>query len=211
MSQIRIPMEFKTGVYTLEQLPAASANCVVIDHDENADIFTYACGGYREHCIYQPKVKDILKDTEAVFIDGKLSAVYIDSQAEGAKLPVLYRFEPNSFELVKKIIECVELCISDFLKALENAEKPLCSVTPEYFYDGQCVRINLHDENDNIYELGAIASCSLECLCLCVSEELTMDVLGNAVSIIRKHLAEKIPQRFEVVDGFEVFEAEMCD
>lgn len=211
MSQIRIPTEFKTGVYTLEQLPADSAGCVVIDYDEKADIFTYVCGRYRHHCIYQPMVKDILKDTEAVYTDGKLSAVYINSQAAGAKLPVLYRFEPNSFEPVKRNIECVDLCVSDFLKELENAEKPLCSMTPEYFYDGQCVSISLHDDNDNIYELGMLASCTLECLCLSVSENLTMDVLGDAASIVRKHLAEKIPQRFEVVDGFEISEAQMYD
>lgn len=211
MSQIRIPTEFKTGTYTLEQLPAASANCVVIDHDEKTDIFSYNCGGYREHCIYQPMVKDILKNTEAVYTDGKLSAVYINSQAAGAKLPLLYRFEPNSFELVKKIIECVELCVSDFMKEMENAEKPLCSMTPENFYDGHCVSISLHDDNDNIYELGALASCTLECLCLSVSENLTMDVLGDAASIVRKQLSEKIPQRFEVVDGFEISEAQMYD
>lgn len=94
---------------------------------------------------------------------------------------------------------------------MENAEKPLCSMTPEYFYDGQCVSISLHDDNDNIYELGAVASCTLECLCLSVSEEITMNVLRDAANIVRNHLAEKIPQRFEVVDGFEISEAKMYD
>lgn len=211
MSQIRIPTEFKTGVYTLEQLPADSAGCVVIDYDEKADIFTYVCGRYRQHCIYQPMVRDILKDTEAVYTDGKLSAVYINSQAAGVKLPLLYRFEPNSFEPVKRNIECVELCVSDFMKEMENADKPLCSMTPEYFYDGQCVSISLHDDNDNIYELGALASCTLECLCLCIPENLTMDILGTTADMIRKQLAEKIPQRFKVVDGFKISEPQMYD
>ena len=216
MRKLRIPIIHQSGTFTVAELSNPSEKYIVIDYDEELDIISYKYGRFNEHCIYQSGIGDIFEDTQVVYIGGKLSAVYAYSQAANELLPVLFQFDDleNGFsaELKEKIVECADKCTAEFLDMLEKKEKPLCSITPEIFFDGQAVQLGLHDENDQFYtELSRPVSCLLECVCLCVPDEMSCDVLENVAKIVREKLSADISKRFDVSEDFQVYDAEMYD
>lgn len=210
----KIPFKHENGIYKLSCIEVPEGDCLTFEL--NGDCIL---SGDNDYIVYGIRECNVPKCTEITYLDGKLFSIYINT--EKGRLPLYLAFdfsgsgEPET--LVQAINECIEACCGDFLNALEKAEKPLGSVAVEYYYDSEQMNINLQDENNRIYNVKTAAEHMVRCICIWAGEQssdnnrVNHETFERIVNGLHKRLAEEIPKRFEVTDGFELYEPEMID
>lgn len=212
--EYKIPLKHEDGIFKLSEIKQTDGECFSFDCDGNSienrsnDYTLYGTGG----C-------DIPGNTEITYQNGKLFSVYLNTR--NGKLPVYLVFdfseenEPKAFK--EAIYRCADLCCSDLLKGLEEANKPLHKINLEYYYDGEMMSINLQDEYTAVYDVGTTADHMLRCVCICAGEQhpdgyrMNDETFQKILTLLHKKLSEEIPKRFEVTEDFELTGPEMYD
>lgn len=210
----KIPFKHENGIYKLSCIEVSDGDCLKFELDGDCIL-----SGDNDYIVYGVRECNVPKCTDITYLDGKLFSIYINT--EKGRLPLYLTFdfsesrEPET--LIQAINECIEACCGDFLNALEKAEKPLGSVAVEYYYDSEQMNINLQDENNRIYNVKTAAEHMVRCICICAGEQspdnnrVNHETFERIVNGLHKRLAVEIPKRFEVTDGFELYEPEMYD
>ncbi|MGN0637626.1 MAG: hypothetical protein ACI4J0_04585 [Huintestinicola sp.] len=210
----KIPFRHENGIYKLSSIEVPEGDGFIFELDGNCIL-----SRNNDYTVYDIGDCNVPKCTEITYWDGKLFSVYINT--EKGKLPIYLTFdfsggkEPET--LGQAINECIEVCCNDFINSLEKAEKPLCPVAVEYYYDGEQMSINLQDENSRIYNVGAVARHMVRCICICAGEQclnnnnMNYETFERILNGLYNRLLEEIPKQFDVTNDFKLYEPEMYD
>ncbi len=209
----KIPFSYETGKFLLGELDSNAEESFAIDYDGHNMIINEV----NSYVIYDIDDCDLMRNTEVTYRNGKLLSAYINTPK--GRFPVCFYFdfsENGESEGLKTVIgECTELCVSELLRELENAEKPLRPLLFSYYeysvwlsYGGDECYMNKEASRymwDCIYNF---AGCFLP---RNDYNSIRHNAYGKIVHGIYEKIAEEIPKRFEVTDDFKLYELKEVD